>query len=118
MATDISKIKIDNVVHPIKDIEGRITSGSYSTSAKKIILKSGAGDVDIDLSALVSSIPTTYTITTSAKGITCTTTGTMLQSGQGVVILEPATGYSLPDTTSGYITATNGSIQYYVVFDE
>lgn len=118
MATDISKIKVDNIVHSIKDTSGRITSGSYNTSTKKITLKSGAGDVEIDLSALVNTIPTTYTITTSGKGLNFTSTGSMLQSGQGVVILEAKTGYTLPTSTSGYITATNGSIQYYIVFEE
>lgn len=117
--TDISKIKINNEIYAVKDTAGRITSGTYDSSNKQIILKSEAGNVDIDLSALVSSIPSMYTVTVaSAKGVTYTTTGSMLQSGQGVVILEPATGYTLPTTTSGYISASGGSIQYYVVFDE
>lgn len=119
MATEISKIKIDNETHAVKDADGRITSGTYDSSNKQIVLKSGAGDIDIDLSDLVSSIPSMYTITiASAKGVIYTTTGNMLQSGQGVVILEPATGYTLPTTTSDYISATGGDIQYYVVFDE
>lgn len=57
MATDISKIRINNINYSFKDINGRITSGSYSTTTKKITLVSGAGNVEIDLSALVASIP-------------------------------------------------------------
>lgn len=57
MATDISKIKINNITYSFKDIDGRITSGSYNTSTKKITLVSGAQNIEIDLSALVDIIP-------------------------------------------------------------
>lgn len=57
MATDISKIRINNINYSFKDTNGRITSGSYNITTKKITLVSGAGNVEIDLSTLVNTIP-------------------------------------------------------------